>query len=50
MEDITDSDYNHEKRVCKYFEIKHLNEYQDLYLKSDTVLLADVFEDFRKMC
>ena len=49
IEDITDSDYNHAKRVCKDFEIKYLDEYRDLYLKSNTLLLADVFKNFRKM-
>ena len=50
MEDITDADYAHAKIVCKDFEIKHLGEYHDLYVQSDTLLLADVFEDFRNIC
>ena len=50
MEDITDADYAHAKRVCKDFEIKNLGEYYDLYVQSDTLLLADVFENFRNMC
>ena len=49
MEDITDADYVHAKRVCKDFEIKNLGEY-DLYVQSDTLLLADVLENFRNMC
>ena len=49
MEDITDADHVHAKRVCKDFEIKNL-EYHDLYVQSDTLLLADVFENFRSMC
>ena len=40
MEDITDSDYMQSKRVYK--DIKNLCEYRDLYLKSNTLLLADV--------
>ena len=50
MEDITDADYAHSKRVCKDFEIKTFGEYHDLYLQSDTLLLADVFENFRNIC
>ena len=50
MEDITDADYVHTKRVCKDFEIKNLGEYHDLYVQSNTLLLADVFENFRNMC
>ena len=49
MEDITDADYMHAKRVCKDFEIKKSGEYYDLYLKNDTLIMADVFEDFTKM-
>ena len=49
MYDITDADYLHVKSVCKDFQIKILYEYHDLYLKSDTLLLPDVFENFRKM-
>ena len=50
MEDITDADYKHGQRVCKDFEIKNLGEFFDLYLESDTLFLADVFENFRNMC
>ena len=50
MEDIADADYMHAKKVCKDFKIKNLGEYCDLYLKSDTLLFTDVFENFRKMC
>ena len=50
MEDITDEDYMHGKRVCKNFEIKNFGECHDLYLKSGPLLLADVFENFKEMC
>ena len=46
IEDVTDTDYMHAKRTYKDFEIKHLGEYHDLYFKNDTLLLADVFENF----
>ena len=49
MEDITDADYMHAKRLYKDFGNKKLEEYHDLYLKSDTLHQADVFENFRKM-
>ena len=50
MEDITDDDYVHAKRVCKDFETKNLGEYHDLYFQRDAILLADVFEIFRSIC
>ena len=50
MKDITDADYIYANSICKDFEIKNLAECHDLYLKSDTLLLADVFKNFRKMC
>ena len=50
MEDITNADYVHTKRVCKDFEIPNLEEYQDLYVQSETLLLVDVSENFRNMC
>ena len=43
MEDITDADYAHAKRVCKDSEIKNLGEYHNLHVQSDILLLADVF-------
>ena len=49
MEDITDADYDHTERVCKDFKIKNLGEYLDLYVQSDTLLLADVLRTF-KIC
>ena len=50
VENITDADCMHGKRVCKDTEIKKLGEYHGLYLKSDTLLFTDVLENFRKMC
>ena len=50
MEDITDADYARAKRVCKDFEIKNLGKYYNFYVQSNTLLLADVFENFRHMC
>ena len=49
MDDITDVDYMYAKRVCEDFEIKSFGEYHDLYLRSDTLPLADVFKNFRKI-
>ena len=50
MEDITDVYYRHRKTVFEYLINKNLGDYHDLYVQSDTLLLADDFENFRNMC
>ena len=50
MEDITDVNYKYAKIVFKNLINKNLGDYHDLYVQSDTLLLADVFENFRNMC
>ena len=50
MEDITDADCTHRKKVCKYLKIKRLGEYLYLYVQNNPLLLADVFESFWNMC
>ena len=47
MENIDDIDYRHGNNVFKIFKLKNLGEYHDLCVQSDTLLLADVFENFR---
>ena len=50
MENIEDIDYGHCNNVFNKFELNNLGEYHDLYVQSDTLLLADVFENFRDTC
>ena len=50
MENIDDIDYRHGNNVFKRFKLKNLGEYHNLYVQSNTLLLADVFENFRNTC
>ena len=50
MENIDDIDYRHGNNVFKRLELENLGQYHDLYVQSDTLLLADAFENFRDMC
>ena len=50
MKKITSVDYRHAKKVYKEFKLKKLGHYNDLCVKSDTLMLADVFESFRNNC
>ena len=47
MENIDGIDCRHGNNVFKRFKLKNLGEYHDLYVQSDTLLLADVFENLR---
>ena len=50
MEDINDIDYRHANNMFKRFKLENLGDYHDLYVQSDALLLADVFNNFRDMC
>ena len=50
MKDISDKDYEHAQQVWDSMDEKTLGCYHDVYLKTDVLLLADVFENFRDVC
>ena len=50
ISDISDTDYKHANNVLEKFNLNNLGDYHDLYVRSDTLLLADVFENFRNAC
>jgi hypothetical protein len=49
-EHITDDEYSHAVKIWETFQCKDLGDYHDLYLRTDVLLLADVFENFRNLC
>ena len=50
MEDITDADLGHTKRVCKDCKIKNLGVNHNFYVQSDSLWLANVFEKLKNLC
>ena len=50
LKDITDKDYTYAQKVFEELKLKSLADYNDMYVQSDTLLLADAFKNFRNKC
>ena len=50
MSGVGDKEYDHASNIWREFRIRNMGEYHDLYLRTDTILLANVFESFRSIC
>ncbi len=47
---VSDEDYAYAQEVYRKFNVKNMGQYHDLYVKTDVILLCDVFESFRNVC
>ena len=50
MESISEAEWKFAKRAWEDFEAQNLGQFHDLYMQSDTILLADIFENFKEKC
>ena len=50
MSNVSEDDYEHVQKVWKEFGIRNLGDYHNLYLRTDVILLANIFEAFRNTC
>ena len=50
QEGITNRDHEHARNVWKTRNMQNMGEYHNLYVQSDTLMLADIFESFRNKC
>ena len=50
LENITNEDYIHSQKIFEELQLKNLGDYHNLHVQRDTLLLADIFENFRNKC
>ena len=50
LEGITHKDYTHAQKIFEELKLKNVGDYHDFHVQSDTLFLADVFQNFRSKC